>query len=82
MIKLNHLQIRVPPEFRGREMGLVNAVASALGKLTTRRAAKIDHLAPIKVTLSNGRSIDDAGQSIANGIISRLPAGSVGGGDD
>lgn len=82
MIKLNHLQLRVPPDFRGRESDLVNAVALALADVRVRNSVSLDHLGPIRVAASQGQSVTDAGRMIANGIVARLPSNSTGGGND
>ena len=82
MIKLNHLRLRVPPDFRGREPDLVNAVASALADVRLRHSVSLDHLGPIRVAASKGQSVADAGRLIANGIVARLPPNSTGGGHD
>ncbi len=82
MIKLNHLQLRVPPDFRGREPDLVNAVASALADIRLGHSVSLDRLGPIRVAASKGQSIADTGRLIASGIVARLPPKSTGGGND
>lgn len=72
----------MPPEFRGREPDLVNAVASALAEVRIGRSVRLERLGPVNITASKGQSVADVGRAVAKGIVAGLPANNAGGDDD
>lgn len=82
MIKLDHLKIRVPHSYRGREVELVHAVASSLAEVPVKDSVRLDNLGPIQVSIQSDTSLLQSGRLIADGIARQATSPTKGGGND